>query len=114
MKAQTFLLLFLLDLFLVFAGSPSPADEPVPYQVGEQLAHRYHCLQCHDPYKTRSGPSFHDIAKRYESDPHARTDLSLKIVNGAVGAWGPTPMPPVPVAKEDLRPLVDWILSLTH
>jgi cytochrome c len=35
-------------------------------------------------------------------------------LNGSTGAWGPLPMPPVAVSKEDLRPLVDWILSLNH
>jgi cytochrome c len=109
MKAQPLLL-----LPLVFAASAASADEPVSFQEGMRLVQKYNCQQCHTAYKALAGPSFHDIAKRYESDPHARNDLSLKIVNGTVGAWGPNPMPPVPVSDQDLRPLVDWILSLTN
>lgn len=98
----------------VIAISLSRADEPVGFQDGMRLVQKYNCQQCHEPYKALTGPSFHDIAKRYENDPHARNDLGTHIVNGSVGAWGPAPMPAVPVAKEDVRPLVDFILSLTH
>ncbi len=114
MKAPTFLTLSCLTLFLALAATHARSDEPVPYPVGEQLSQKYRCIQCHASYKTLAGPSYHDIAKRYQSDPHARVDLGLKIVNGSSGAWGPTPMPPVAVAKGDVKPLVDWILSLTN
>jgi cytochrome c len=115
MKPQAYLPLFSVLLLPCVVGiSASRADEPVGFQAGLWLAEKNNCQQCHAPYETLAGPSFHDIAKRYASDPHARNDLGTRILNGSMGAWGPTPMPPAPVSKEDLRPLVNWILSQTN
>jgi cytochrome c len=103
----------LIPLFLALATAAAQADEPVGYQEGLRLTQKYHCQQCHAVDKNLSGPSLRAIAKRYASDPNARDEVATNILNGSTGAWGPVPMPPVPVSKEDLRPLVDWILSLT-
>jgi cytochrome c len=62
-----------------------------------------------------AGPSLRDVAKKYASDPHARAELSQSIVNGSSGVWDSTaPMPPSNVPASDLRPLVEWILSLAQ
>jgi cytochrome c len=101
-------------LILILAAAAAQADEPVGDQTGLQLVEKYNCQQCHRIDKTHGGPSFSAIAKRYASDPNARNELAARILNGSTGAWGPLPMPPVAVSKEDLRPLVDWILSLNN
>jgi cytochrome c len=89
------------------------ADEPVGFVRGTELAAKYRCQSCHDADKTLSGPSFRDVAKRYADDPHAREELANSILNGSSGAWGtPLAMPATPVPDGDLRPLVEWILSL--
>jgi cytochrome c len=100
-------------LFLALAATAAQADEPVGDQKGLGLMQKYHCLQCHTIDKNLSGPSLRAIAKHYASDPNAHDEVSTNILNGSSGAWGPLSMPPVPVSKEDLRVLVDWILSLT-
>jgi len=103
-----------IPLFLALAAATAAqADEPVGDQRGVGLMQKYHCQQCHTMDKNLSGPSFHAIAKHYASDPNAREEVSANILNGSSGAWGALPMPPVPVSEEDLKPLVDWILSLT-
>ena len=103
-----------IPLFLALAATTAAqADEPVGDQQGLKLMQKYHCQQCHTIDKNLSGPSFHAIAKRYASDPNAREEVAANILNGSSGAWGPLPMPPVAVSKDDLKPLVDWILSLT-
>jgi cytochrome c len=99
--------------FLVLAAATAQADEPVGYQDGLRLMQKYHCQQCHAVDKSLSGPSLRAIAKRYVSDPNARDEVAANILNGSIGAWGPLPMSPVQVSQEDLRRLVDWILSLT-
>jgi cytochrome c len=101
-------------LILILAAAAAQADEPVGDQTGLKLVEKYHCQQCHTIDKTHGGPSFSAIAKRYASDPNARNEVAARILNGSTGAWGPLPMPPVAVSKEDLRPLVDWILSLNN
>jgi cytochrome c len=103
-----------IPLFLALAATTAAqADEPVGDQRGFRLMQKYHCDQCHTIEKNLSGPSFHAVAKRYASDPNAREEVAANILNGSSGAWGPLPMPPVPVSKDDLKPLVDWILSQT-
>jgi cytochrome c len=102
-----------ISLLLILAAAAAHADEPVGDQTGLKLVQKYNCQQCHSMDKPRTGPSFSDIAKHYASDPNARDEVAANILNGSSGAWGPLPMPPVAVSKEDLRPLVDWILSLT-
>ena len=101
-------------LILILAAAAAQADEPVGDQTGLKLAQKYDCEQCHTIDRTRGGPSFSAVAKRYASDPNARNEVAARILNGSTGAWGPLPMPPVAVSKEDLRPLVDWILSLNN
>jgi cytochrome c len=98
----------------IFAVAAARADEPVGYETGLNLVQKYNCQQCHTIDKPLSGPSFSAIAKRYASDPNARSQVAAHILNGIAGAWGPLPMPPVAVAKDDLRPLVNWILSLKN
>jgi cytochrome c len=103
-----------IPLILILAAAAAQADEPVGDQTGLKLVEKYNCQQCHTIDKTHAGPSFSAIAKRYASDPNARDEVAANILNGGTGAWGPLPMPPVAVSKEDLRPLVDWILSLNN
>jgi cytochrome c len=103
-----------IPLILILAAAAAQADEPVGDQTGLKLVEKYNCQQCHTIDKPRAGPSFRAIAKRYASDPNARDEVAANILNGSTGAWGPLPMPPVAVSKEDLRPLVDWILSLNN
>jgi cytochrome c len=101
-------------LILILAATAVQADEPVSYQTGLKLMQKYGCQQCHTIDKSHGGPSLRAIAKRYASDPNARDEVATNILNGSIGAWGPVPMPPAAVPKEDLRLLVDWILSLNH
>jgi cytochrome c len=104
----------IVSMILMLAAAAAQADEPVGDQTGLKLVQKYNCQQCHSIDKPHVGPSFSAIAKRYASDPNARSEVAANILNGSTGAWGPLPMPPVAVSKEDLRPLVDWILSLTN
>jgi cytochrome c len=96
-------------------GGLALADEPVGFAQGMKLLAKYDCQTCHAVDKRMAGPSLHAISQKYASDPHAREELSLSIVNGSSGKWDSVaPMPPVKVPDSDLRPLVDWILSLNQ
>jgi len=106
------LILILAATATQIAATTAKADEPVGDLTGLKLVKKYNCQQCHTIDKALAGPSFSAIAKHYASDPNARDEVSVNILNGSSGAWGPLPMPPVAVSKDDLRPLVDWILSL--
>jgi cytochrome c len=107
--------MFSLAIFMVSAATAAHADEPVGFQTGMRLLAKYNCQTCHAVDRAMAGPSLHAIAQKYASDPHARDVLSASILNGSSGVWGgPAPMPPTKVPAADLKPLVEWILSLSQ
>lgn len=102
-------------VFLISASGAAFADEPVGFQEGTKLLAKYHCQTCHSVDRTLAGPSLHNVAKKYASDPHAHSVLTESILNGSSGVWGVTlPMPATKIPAADLKPLVEWILSLAQ
>ena len=82
---------------------------------GPLLARRLNCMSCHAIDRTLLGPSFADIAGRYDGKPGARDALAQKIRTGGVGAWGSVPMPAnTQVDAQQAYLLVDWILQTKH
>lgn len=79
---------------------------------GLALAQRSGCIACHDVEGKRLGPSFRELAARYEADPDAPARLASKVRSGGQGTWGSIPMPPQPqLAEQDLAALVKWMLE---
>ena len=59
------------------------------------------------------GPSFRQIAARYQDRPDAAAYLARKIREGSVGVWGNTIMPRHPqVMQEQAEGMADWILAI--
>jgi cytochrome c len=107
--------LLVLTILSILGAGTAFADEPIGFDRGMKLFTKYNCQSCHSVDRAMAGPSLQDIAKKYASDPHARGVLGESIVNGSSGVWGSvTPMPPVSVPDKDLKPLVEWILSLNQ
>lgn len=93
--------LFVLAATLAAAG-PALADQA--------LAQAKNCMACHAVDKKLVGPSFKDIAKKY--DKSASDKLAEKVIKGGSGAWGPVPMPANPqVSADESKKLVAWILT---
>lgn len=77
------------------------------------LAQKSGCMACHSIDKKLVGPSYKDVAQKYAGDAGAGAKLVGKVRQGGSGVWGQTPMPPNPTVKEeDLKKLMQWILSL--
>ncbi len=76
-----------------------------------ELAQKNNCMACHLVDKKIVGPSFKDVAARYQGDAGAEAKLAEKVQKGGVGVWGAIPMPPNPVRDEASHALVKWILS---
>jgi cytochrome c len=88
------------------AAAAQAAADPVT-----QLLNRNACLGCHAVDKQVVGPSFRQVAGRYQADAAAATKLAQKIKNGGQGVWGQVPMPPNPgLSDADVKLLVDWVL----
>jgi cytochrome c len=70
------------------------------------------CLACHGIGNRIVGPSFREVAERYQGDAGALEKVAGRVRNGAQGAWGAIPMPPQPqLSPEDTVAVVRWILE---
>lgn len=79
-------------------------------QVPEQAKH---CLACHAVDQRVVGPSFKEVAQKYDGNKAALRKLAEKVRAGGGGVWGPIDMPPNPqVSADEARALVTWILSI--
>ena len=82
-------------------------------KAAEALAQSSGCLACHAVDKKLVGPSYKDIAAKYRGDKGAEANLIKKVKAGGKGVWGEIPMSPnAHVKDDDLKTLVQWILSL--
>lgn len=102
-----------------YLDSPDKAALPVGHLVasavmpGKSIMESVVCKACHKEAEKSIGPSFVDIAKRYQKDRNATPYLLDKIQKGGAGVWGETAMPGNPDLKEvDAKQIVAWILSL--
>jgi cytochrome c len=81
--------------------------------ANEKLAQSSGCMTCHGIDKKIIGPAFKEVAAKYRNDKTAEAALIKKVKAGGKGVWGETPMPPnAHVKDEDIKTLVQWILSL--
>ena len=76
------------------------------------LAASKNCMACHAVDKKLVGPSYKDVAAKYQGDKSAADRLALKVMKGGGGVWGAVPMPANPqVSEADAKKLVAWILA---
>jgi cytochrome c551/c552 len=95
------------------AGADLGHKEGTDTPKGKSLILASDCESCHKEVEASIGPSYKDIAKRYNESPNALNDLAQKIIKGGGGVWGEVSMPAHPAMKEtDAKEIVKWILSL--
>ena len=95
---------------LPLAAAAGPTED---FEIGLALARDKGCLECHALGYRDVGPSFREIARRYRLDALHRQELPRIIRGGSIGHWGERyAMWPQPaLSDEELRTLVDWIVS---
>jgi cytochrome c len=92
----------------MMAVAPAYADAPAGLTVARANA----CMGCHAVDRKLVGPSFREIAQRYQHDGQAGAKLAGKVRNGGSGVWGMIPMPAHPsMSDADVRTVVSWVLS---
>ena len=97
----------------VAAATLSASAHAADPKAGEALAKNSGCLACHTVDKKLIGPSYKDIADKYRKDKGAEANLVQKVKAGGKGVWGDIPMSPnAHVKDEDIKTIVQWILSL--
>jgi Cytochrome c551/c552 len=90
------------------------AHAQVNADAAKALAEKNLCLACHKVEEKLVGPSFRDVAKKYQGVTGTEAKLITKVKQGGKGVWGPVPMPPATnVPDDDLNTIVAWILSLS-
>ena len=82
-------------------------------QANEKLLQASGCTACHSMDKKLIGPAYKDVAAKYRGKKGAEAELVKKVKAGSKGVWGDIPMTPnAHVKDEDIKTLVQWILSL--
>ena len=83
-----------------------------PALADPALAASKNCMACHAVDRKLVGPSYKDVAAKYQGDKTAVDKLALKVIKGGGGVWGAVPMPANPqVSEADAKKLVAWILA---
>lgn len=81
--------------------------------IGQSLVDGSDCSACHQPDMASVGPSYVDIASKYQSDAAAVEMLATKIIEGGSGNWGDVAMAAHPqIAQDEAVKMVEYILSL--
>ncbi|MCG7981335.1 MAG: c-type cytochrome [Candidatus Thiodiazotropha lotti] len=71
------------------------------------------CMACHQVETKVVGPAYKEVAAKYKGQAGAVDTLVAKVKAGGVGTWGQIPMPPnAHVSDENIRVVVEWILSM--
>lgn len=80
--------------------------------ANSDLAQQKNCMACHAVEAKLVGPSYKDVAAKYAGQKDAVDKLSLKVMKGGAGVWGPVPMPAnTQVTAAEAKTLVQWVLS---
>ena len=87
-------------------------DDPV-YIKGLEKIKGSDCTSCHMVERKIVGPSYAEVAAKYESTEENVTMLATKVIQGGVGVWGEVPMPAHPgLTEEDAKDMVRYVLLL--
>jgi cytochrome c len=91
-------------------ASPAHAADA---KSGEALAKASGCFACHSVDKKLIGPGYKEVADKYRGNKGAAAELVKKVKDGSKGVWGDIQMPPnAHVKEDDIRTIVQWILSI--
>ena len=95
-------------------SEPEPAPKVVtdPIAEGQSLIEGSDCLGCHKLDEKMIGPSYKEVAEKYENTPENVEMLADKILKGSSGVWGDVPMPAHGFSKENAKFMAQYILSL--
>jgi cytochrome c len=87
-------------------------NDPI-YIKGLEKVKGSDCTSCHMVERKIVGPSYAEVAAKYESTEANVSMLAEKVIAGGVGVWGEVPMPPHPgLSQEDAKDMVRYVLLL--
>lgn len=87
-------------------------DDPI-YIKGVEKIKGSDCMTCHMVDRKIIGPSYAEVAAKYESTEENVNMLASKVIAGGAGVWGEVMMAPHPaLSEEDAKDMVRYILLL--
>ncbi|WP_143959741.1 c-type cytochrome [Litoribacter populi] len=87
-------------------------DNP-DYVQGLALIKDSDCPSCHMAERKIVGPSYAEVASKYENTEENVDLLASRVIKGSVGEWGDVPMPSHPgLSEEDAQQMVKYVLLL--
>ncbi len=87
-------------------------NDPV-YIKGLEKLKASDCTSCHMVERKIVGPSYAEVAAKYESTEENVAMLAAKVIAGGVGVWGEVPMPPhAGLSEEDAKDMIRYVLLL--
>lgn len=89
--------------------TPKVVSDPIA--EGKSLIEGSDCLGCHKLDEKMVGPSYKEVAQKYENTPENVEMLAEKILKGSSGVWGDVPMPAHGFSKENAKFMAQYILS---
>lgn len=96
------------------AAAPVLSDNP-DYEKGLALIAASDCLTCHKVDEKIIGPTYRDVANKYENTEVNVKMLAGKVIQGGAGVWGDVAMTPHPnVSQADAEQMVKYILLLKN
>ncbi|MBC7598131.1 MAG: c-type cytochrome [Polaromonas sp.] len=99
-------------LCLAIATLAAGVAVSTPVLADLQLATAKNCMACHAVATKLVGPSYKDVAAKYAGQKDAVDKLSVKIIKGGSGVWGPVPMPAnAQVSAEEAKKLAAWVMT---
>lgn len=96
---------------IVEEENPKPKVVTDPIAEGKSLIEGSDCLGCHKLDERLIGPSYKEVAEKYENTPENVEMLADKIIKGSSGVWGDVPMPTHGFSKENAKFMAHYILS---
>lgn len=87
-------------------------NDPI-YIKGLEKLKASDCTSCHMVERKIVGPSYAEVAAKYENTEENVTMLATKVIQGGVGVWGEVPMPAHPgLGEEDVKDMIRYVLLL--
>jgi cytochrome c len=97
----------------VDATAPAVAPVAAAGKDGKALIEGSDCRTCHKDDAKLIGPSYKDVAAKYESNEKNIKLLAEKVLKGGQGVWGEIPMAGHPaLSLEDAEAMVKYILTM--
>jgi cytochrome c len=87
-------------------------DDPI-YIKGLEKIKGSDCMTCHMVERKIIGPSYAEVAAKYENTEENVKKLAEKVIAGGAGVWGEVMMSPHPtLSEEDAKDMVRYVLLL--